>query len=127
MGCCVGEGAAVEGGIGAGRGQAGTTGKRCTCRSSARTDLTVARVFTPPHTRTPLMWPSCLAGPDTYLNRHTSPHPHAARLRPQIRVIRGGCETQLSIFELLVGDVALVETGDFIPADGVLFEGGPLK
>ncbi|KAG1672246.1 hypothetical protein FOA52_002948 [Chlamydomonas sp. UWO 241] len=43
------------------------------------------------------------------------------------RVIRGGTEVALSVFDLLVGDVVLVESGDIVPTDGLLFEGGPLR
>lgn len=42
-------------------------------------------------------------------------------------MIRGGAELTLSCFDLLVGDVLLVESGDILPADGLLFAGGPLK
>lgn len=45
----------------------------------------------------------------------------------QVRVVRGGQEQEISTFELLVGDVVLVETGDILPADGILFQGGELK
>jgi hypothetical protein len=33
----------------------------------------------------------------------------------------------LSCFDLLVGDVLLVEAGDILPADGLLYAGGALK
>lgn len=42
-------------------------------------------------------------------------------------MIRGGAELAVSCQALLVGDVLLVEGGDILPADGLLFEGGPLK
>jgi hypothetical protein len=45
----------------------------------------------------------------------------------QVRVVRGGCELTLSCFDLLVGDVLLVEAGDILPADGLLYAGGQLK
>lgn len=45
----------------------------------------------------------------------------------QVRVMRGGEEQTLSCFDLLVGDVLLVEAGDILPADGLLFAGGQLK
>jgi magnesium-transporting ATPase (P-type) len=41
--------------------------------------------------------------------------------------VRGGVELTLSCFELLVGDVLLVEAGDILPADGLLYAGGQLK
>ncbi len=45
----------------------------------------------------------------------------------QVRVVRDGQEARISIYDLLVGDVVLVETGDIIPADGVLLEGADIK
>lgn len=41
----------------------------------------------------------------------------------QVRVVRDGSEQRLSVFELLVGDVLVVETGDIVPTDGVVIEG----
>ena len=41
----------------------------------------------------------------------------------QIRVRRDGEETRISILDLLVGDVALLGTGDAIPADGIFIQG----
>jgi Ca2+-transporting ATPase len=45
----------------------------------------------------------------------------------QVRVIRSGAELTISCFDLLVGDVLLVESGDILPADGLLYAGGPIK
>ena len=45
----------------------------------------------------------------------------------QVRVVRDGTEARVSTYDLVVGDVVLVETGDIIPADGVLFEGADIK
>jgi Ca2+-transporting ATPase len=45
----------------------------------------------------------------------------------QVRVIRGGREFSVSTYDLLVGDLLVVETGDIIPADGVLVEGENLR
>lgn len=45
----------------------------------------------------------------------------------QVRVIRSGAELTISCFDLLVGDVLLVESGDILPADGLLYSGGPIK
>jgi magnesium-transporting ATPase (P-type) len=53
--------------------------------------------------------------------------PCAAFLPLQVRVIRGGAELTLSCFDLLVGDVLLVEAGDILPADGLIFAGGQIK
>lgn len=45
----------------------------------------------------------------------------------QVRVIRGGSEVTVSCFDLVVGDVLLVESGDILPADGLLVQGGAIK
>ncbi len=42
-------------------------------------------------------------------------------------MIRGGEERSVSTHSLLVGDVLVVETGDILPADGVLVAGEDLK
>ncbi|WIA29940.1 hypothetical protein OEZ86_000039 [Tetradesmus obliquus] len=44
-----------------------------------------------------------------------------------VRVMRGGAELTLSCWDLLVGDLLLVEAGDILPADGLLVAGGSLK
>lgn len=42
--------------------------------------------------------------------------------------MRGEREAQISVFDLLVGDILLVEAGDILPADGLLLPGsGELK
>lgn len=33
----------------------------------------------------------------------------------------------MSVFDLLVGDLVLVEAGDILPVDGVLVEGSDIK
>ena len=45
---------------------------------------------------------------------------------PKARVIRDGILTEIKSEELVPGDVMVLETGDFIPADGVLFENSSL-
>ncbi|KAK2962314.1 ion-transporting P-type ATPase [Blattamonas nauphoetae] len=40
----------------------------------------------------------------------------------QIIVVRGGVPTQISVLQLLVGDVFLISTGDVLPADGLCIE-----
>lgn len=40
-----------------------------------------------------------------------------------VRVLRDGLKQQVSIFELVVGDVLLLDPGDVLPADGLLLEG----
>lgn len=44
-----------------------------------------------------------------------------------MRVVRGGKERSISTYDLLVGDVLLVDTGDILPADGLLFESSNLR
>lgn len=39
-----------------------------------------------------------------------------------VKVVRNGSELPISIFDLVVGDVVMVEPGDIIPADGILVE-----
>ncbi len=41
----------------------------------------------------------------------------------QIKVLRGGVKSQISIYDLIVGDIVLLEPGEVFPADGVLIEG----
>lgn len=45
----------------------------------------------------------------------------------QVRVVRGGKERSISTYDLLVGDVLLIDTGDILPADGLLFESSNLR
>ena len=45
----------------------------------------------------------------------------------QVTVMRDGATQQISVFDLLVGDVMLVETGDILAADGVLFRGNNVR
>lgn len=45
----------------------------------------------------------------------------------QVRVVRGGQERTISTYDLLVGDVLLIDTGDILPADGLLFESSNLR
>lgn len=44
-----------------------------------------------------------------------------------IKVIRNGEQMQVSVYELRVGDIVTVETGDIIPADGVFVSGHGIK
>ncbi|KAJ1927448.1 plasma membrane calcium [Tieghemiomyces parasiticus] len=41
----------------------------------------------------------------------------------QVKVYRDGREVELSVYDILVGDVMLVEPGDIIPVDGVYLSG----
>lgn len=40
-----------------------------------------------------------------------------------VRAIRSGKTTEVSVYDLMAGDVVLLEPGDLVPADGVLIEG----
>ena len=42
-------------------------------------------------------------------------------------MIRNGQEVGISTYDLLVGDVLLVATGDILAADGLLFQGNELR
>ncbi len=44
-----------------------------------------------------------------------------------MRVVRNGREVGISTYDLLVGDVLLVATGDILAADGLLFQGNELR
>lgn len=60
----------------------------------------------------------------TGLNAAESPLRRLKRLQPKTaRVIRGGKECELDIDELLAADEVLVESGERIPADGVVKRG----
>lgn len=44
-----------------------------------------------------------------------------------VRCVRGGRELELSVHDVLVGDLLVVETGDVLCADGVLVSGSDIK
>jgi Ca2+-transporting ATPase len=44
-----------------------------------------------------------------------------------VRVIRNGREAGISTYDLLVGDVLVLATGDILPADGLLLKGSDLR
>lgn len=44
-----------------------------------------------------------------------------------IKVVRGGKTTEISVFDVMAGDVILLEPGDLVPVDGVLIEGFNVK
>lgn len=44
-----------------------------------------------------------------------------------VNVIRGGKTREISVFDLLVGDVVHLEPGDMIPVDGIFIEGHNVK
>ncbi|OJJ00436.1 hypothetical protein ASPVEDRAFT_51620 [Aspergillus versicolor CBS 583.65] len=45
----------------------------------------------------------------------------------EVKAIRSGKEMMISIFDITVGDILLVEPGDSVPADGVLISGHGIK
>ena len=42
-------------------------------------------------------------------------------------MVRGGVETRVSCWDVLVGDIVLLETGDILAADGLLLPGGQVR
>lgn len=46
---------------------------------------------------------------------------------PVAKVIRDGSKQSIHARELVPGDVVILDAGDFVPADGRLFESGSLK
>ena len=44
-----------------------------------------------------------------------------------MRVVRAGQESSISTYDLLVGDVVMVDTGDILAADGLLYKGNDLR
>lgn len=44
-----------------------------------------------------------------------------------INVVRSGKTVEISVFDLLVGDVALLSVGDLVPADGIFIKGHGVK
>ena len=45
----------------------------------------------------------------------------------QVKAIRSGKSTMISVFDVMVGDVLHLESGDSVPADGILISGHGLK
>ena len=46
---------------------------------------------------------------------------------PDASVLRGGQEQSIPANEIVTGDIVILEAGDYVPADGRLFEAGSLK
>ncbi|OBT79226.1 hypothetical protein VF21_01719 [Pseudogymnoascus sp. 05NY08] len=44
-----------------------------------------------------------------------------------VKVIRSGKSREISVFDILVGDVVLLEPGDMVPVDGIFIEGHNVK
>lgn len=42
-------------------------------------------------------------------------------------VVRGGRTISISVYDLLVGDILLLEAGDIVPVDAVLIEGQDIR
>lgn len=42
-------------------------------------------------------------------------------------MVRDGLEKSVSTYDLLVGDVVIVETGDIVAADGVMVDGEDMR
>lgn len=45
----------------------------------------------------------------------------------EVKVIRSGTIQEISVYDLLVGDIALLETGDMVPVDGIFIEGHNMR
>ena len=45
----------------------------------------------------------------------------------QVTVLRDGQVQDMSVFDLLVGDVMLFETGDILPADAIIIAGNTIR
>ena len=57
--------------------------------------------------------------------REVIPEPDGVAV--QVTVLRDGRTQEISTFDLLVGDVLLVDTGDILAADGMLAQGNDLR
>lgn len=74
-------------------------------------------------------WPPRCACCMAHLHFEPTPlsnHTHKQGDTP-VRVLRDGVERLVSTYELLVGDLVLVETGDIVPADGLMVAGDELR
>ena len=70
-----------------------------------------------------------LVGMDAYLHRRTQASTQGLRglLSTNARVVRDGAETEIQATEVVVGDLAIVATGEPFPADGVVVAGSELR
>ena len=48
---------------------------------------------------------------------------NAKKDNKNVKVFRSGEQKEISTYDLVVGDVMVVETGDILPADGVFVSG----
>jgi Ca2+-transporting ATPase len=70
-----------------------------------------------------------LVGMDAYLHRRTQASTQGLRgmLSDTARVVRGGEEVEVAATDVVVGDLAIVATGEPFPADGIVLEGTELR
>lgn len=70
-----------------------------------------------------------LVGMDAYLHRRTQASTQGLRglLSDTARVVRDGSEVDVPATEVVVGDLAIVATGEPFPADGILLAGSELR
>ncbi|HEY6036490.1 MAG TPA: cation-transporting P-type ATPase, partial [Kofleriaceae bacterium] len=70
-----------------------------------------------------------LVGMDAYLHRRTQASTQGLRglLADTARVIRDGAQVEVPATDVVVGDLAIVATGEPFPADGLLVEGSELR
>jgi len=52
---------------------------------------------------------------------------NAKKENKDVKVVRDGQQLQVSVYDLNVGDVVTVETGDILPADGIYVDGHGIK
>ncbi|TNJ28912.1 Plasma membrane calcium-transporting ATPase 2 [Giardia muris] len=52
---------------------------------------------------------------------------NAVKNDKKIKVVRNGSDTVISIFDIVVGDIVILELGDQIPADGLLLQANDMK
>ena len=43
--------------------------------------------------------------------------------KKNVNVLRNGDEVNMSVYDMLVGDIQMVETGEILSVDGILLEG----
>ena len=70
-----------------------------------------------------------LVGMDAYLHRRTQASTQGLRglLADTARVVRDGAEVEVLATEVVVGDLAIVKTGQPFPADGIVLAGTELR
>jgi P-type E1-E2 ATPase len=48
---------------------------------------------------------------------------NAVASKKNVNVLRNGDEVNMSVYDMLVGDIQMVETGEILSVDGILLEG----